>query len=993
MNGRNGTTQAIWPACTGLVIATYLIIRESPTTFAADKPVHTAIATFAICGATVLIASRSLPRKAVVSSKSGYDLVPLNEEGHANAARDASPLPVHQRYDDDGDEELDQPSPRQWRSLFLALVFSLCLRAEVWHRVVKNVQCSGRTCTPIIPVLLAAWEFWRGHSARKARQRKATRVSSDDDVDASVYDVLLRLVAQSAVSGVATASMVGFGGLLALNSLASPHGTYICAGNSSAGQLLPFSGTVSDAMIAMIVGRVVTSGGRSLASRCALLGWAFMFSATFLFGIGAVYYLAEEADRTWILTIPRYYVWHVLRLDVYIAFALLSAFAMTLHAGLVTTSLIVAFTSIVTAATPSAWTNQHPFPPYSLGLAYLGIAIAILGLLAYLQLETISSASSPRRRSLFSSHLPAWLYILLLAIFLTWTGLKINHSTSVSYHPIDLLIYEAEMAHDKYATQAGASKDLKRATQIYRNRYGRHPPPGFDLWFKYATDRKSVIIDDFNSINRDLLPFYALTPQEIRHRTWEMVANQWNFAAGISIRSGKVSVMPNIAPTHGWMGEGVAEMISKFSEYLPDMDLAFNLNDESRIAVPHDEIERMRQVGRGVVPAEKPIKTFSADRAATWEAIEPPLTTSPLEEFSWQQTFHRYGAVGCPPSSPAVRSRVYDTSSLCTSCAAPHSLGAFLSNWTLSSNICHQPDLANLHGFYLSPASFKSSHELYPIFSQSKVGGFNDILYPSAWNYLDKALYFPTAEHPDRPWEEKSNTLFWRGATSEGVSQGWGQWQGMTRQRFVYLANHPGTLHPILLPNHPSTPDEKKMSYRHLPLFSLSTSIDVKHTHPIVRCGGVDCDAQAIHLAPLAETTVDFQAHWQHKYLLDLDGAGFSGRFLPFLRSGSLVLKAGLFREWWEDRVRAWKHFVPLDVRGHGLAGTVAYLGGVGDGNDVQGMKWEAKDAEAKRIAEQGKEWAEKVMRKEDMEIYLFRLLLEWGRLTDDRRDELGFEV
>lgn len=25
------------------------------------------------------------------------------------------------------------------------------------------------------------------------------------------------------------------------------------------------------------------------------------------------------------------------------------------------------------------------------------------------------------------------------------------------------------------------------------------------------------------------------------------------------------------------------------------------------------------------------------------------------------------------------------------------------------------------------------------------------------------------------------------------------------------------------------------------------------------------------------------------------------------------------------------------------------------------------------------------------MEIYLFRLLLEWGRLTDDQRDELGF--
>lgn len=48
---------------------------------------------------------------------------------------------------------------------------------------------------------------------------------------------------------------------------------------------------------------------------------------------------------------------------------------------------------------------------------------------------------------------------------------------------------------------------------------------------------------------------------------------------------------------------------------------------------------------------------------------------------------------------------------------------------------------------------------------------------------------------------------------------------------------------------------------------------------------------------------------------------------------------------------------------------------------------------EAEFIAEEGRAWAGKVLRKEDMEVYMFRLLLEWGRLTDDRREELGFEV
>jgi hypothetical protein len=46
---------------------------------------------------------------------------------------------------------------------------------------------------------------------------------------------------------------------------------------------------------------------------------------------------------------------------------------------------------------------------------------------------------------------------------------------------------------------------------------------------------------------------------------------------------------------------------------------------------------------------------------------------------------------------------------------------------------------------------------------------------------------------------------------------------------------------------------------------------------------------------------------------------------------------------------------------------------------------------EGERIAEEGREWAGKVLRKEDMEIYMFRLLLEWGRVVNDRREEIGF--
>lgn len=44
----------------------------------------------------------------------------------------------------------------------------------------------------------------------------------------------------------------------------------------------------------------------------------------------------------------------------------------------------------------------------------------------------------------------------------------------------------------------------------------------------------------------------------------------------------------------------------------------------------------------------------------------------------------------------------------------------------------------------------------------------------------------------------------------------------------------------------------------------------------------------------------------------------------------------------------------------------------------------------AEQIAIDGQDWAAKAVRKEDMQVYMFRLLLEWGRLVDDDREELG---
>ena len=48
-------------------------------------------------------------------------------------------------------------------------------------------------------------------------------------------------------------------------------------------------------------------------------------------------------------------------------------------------------------------------------------------------------------------------------------------------------------------------------------------------------------------------------------------------------------------------------------------------------------------------------------------------------------------------------------------------------------------------------------------------------------------------------------------------------------------------------------------------------------------------------------------------------------------------------------------------------------------------------DEVAERIARQGREWAESVLRKEDMLVYVYRLLLEYARVSDPDREEMGF--
>ncbi|KAI6273966.1 hypothetical protein MCOR27_007612 [Pyricularia oryzae] len=596
-------------------------------------------------------------------------------------------------------------------------------------------------------------------------------------------------------------------------------------------------------------------------------------------------------------------------------------------------------------------------------------------------------------------------YVILAGSVLCSTVLRAPDESTIHDVPgLGTIISAAYAESERWQAHAGSSKTLEEAVRTYRQRQGIPPPPNFDKWYEFARAKDSVIIDDFSQIESDLLPFWGMEPSAIRDMTGQLLQYPKASMGGLRIQNGEIKLSPHIPGTHLWMVMGLADIIRPFSQWLPDMDLAINLDDECRAAVPFEDraalqaeagITRSRL---GKVGAGDLIASFNSSHASTskWsnrfmakdgmkdKAILPPF----FEDYHKKPIYRTLVAPTCPPESPARNWRWWNKRDTCLACAAPHTSlsmeGRVVSNWTGAQDVCHQPDMAHLDGFIFSPAAMITTRKMMPIFSQAKVTGFVDILMPSPWNFHSKTPY---KESADMSWDKKQNTVFWRGSATDGFAAA-GSWTSFLRARFVDGADS------IAEQMGPSAANS-------------GVGLNVSFVGNFPRCEGPDCYAEAQHFyenrrSPLMIEGVDeqnakepaenkkslgasvaFEEHFKFRHLADLDGAGFSGRFLPFMQSKSLVYRAGLFRTWFDERVHPWRHYVPLDLRiGMGTDAwySVAAFFGGRRGSHL-----------GEKIALEGREWAEKATRPADMQVYMFRLLLEWGRIVDDRRETLGY--
>jgi len=121
-----------------------------------------------------------------------------------------------------------------------------------------------------------------------------------------------------------------------------------------------------------------------------------------------------------------------------------------------------------------------------------------------------------------------------------------------------------------------------------------------------------------------------------------------------------------------------------------------------------------------------------------------------------------------------------------------------------------------------------------------------------------------------------------------------------------------------------------------------------------------------------------------YKFVLDVDGHGWSSRFKRLMVSRSLIFKSTVFPEWYQERIAEWVHYIPVSLDYSDLYDSLTFFRG-----DLNGAN--AHDDLALKIAIAGRDWSKTFWRREDMTAYMFRLYLEYARVMSLDRNAMSY--
>ncbi|KAJ7600402.1 glycosyl transferase family 90-domain-containing protein [Mycena floridula] len=244
------------------------------------------------------------------------------------------------------------------------------------------------------------------------------------------------------------------------------------------------------------------------------------------------------------------------------------------------------------------------------------------------------------------------------------------------------------------------------------------------------------------------------------------------------------------------------------------------------------------------------------------------------------------------------------------------------------------------NGFLIDSTSSDFTTDFFPMLSMTRITPcFADILVPSEYYYKWTWWYAKYRYANNVDWNNKKRQLYWRGHATGGHIHG-NDYLKFPRFHLIDVARDHGDIMDVAI-----------------------TQLEPEHC-------GKDCDrAKLVKDYNIKGFDTPREDVYKYKWVFDVDGNTFSGRYHGLLRSGSLVFKSTVFSEFTSDWLIPNVHYIPV----------------LPDLSDlVEKVKWaEANDAEAHRIQETGRLFAEKVLTNEQLDCYFAAVLLEWARLQD----------
>ncbi|KAG7089382.1 hypothetical protein E1B28_011072 [Marasmius oreades] len=555
--------------------------------------------------------------------------------------------------------------------------------------------------------------------------------------------------------------------------------------------------------------------------------------------------------------------------------------------------------------------------------------------------------------------------------------LEVNHN---GRHPILELMERAEK--DWKAKLERASTSLEDAVKEYKRRYKRDPPKGFDQWWDYVEKHNIQLPDEYDEIYLDLQPFWGISPSDLLVIQKELEEKKDSYTIGKTESTNVTIVRTSFREElHQQLIKGtpnVVNLLRDIEEYLPPFRATFS---------PHDGPNRL---------SDFEVKDFALEAAS----MDTHLTRESFPEASslgWLSA--------CSPRSRArnlpVPFRQKQTDLLNLDSPAPpsespvfpyHSSSTFqYPNFTpdiprtknfifdhlKTMDPCSNPALFWTHGQFLGRDEGPAPQPyLVPEFAPCTTTIHHNIRVPSLYAWVNDLA---DTDNPD--WElREDDRLLWRGSNTGIGHSKTTRWSSSHRNWMVMWGNGVNGTVDVMFSEVDDAPAGKPKTMRRARL--NPSLIDMKFAGKL-HCWDDDTCKLIERIYPVSKKMSEKEAG-NYKYIMDVDGNGWSGRFKRLMTSKALILKATIYPEWYYSRIQAWFHYVPVQVDMSDLYDILVFFRGDPNGNG-------SHDELAKKIALQGREWSKTFWKREDLVAYFYRLILEYARVASPNREKMNY--